>query len=98
MELMKVESIINLMATLRVERQKQIQNGQSQILPHVDCEICNGNEVEVVWNDESNDWLGKVCSCKTQKSINRMFKKSGIEDLARSRITESHLKIKNFLK
>lgn len=79
-----MDSIKNLLAKLQVERQKQIQNGRSQILSHVDCEICNGTELEVAWDDESNDWLAKACSCKTQKSINRMFKDSGIDPEQRS--------------
>lgn len=55
------------------------RSGQSQTLPHVECEICNDTELEVVWDDESNDWLAKACRCKEQKSINRMFRNSGID-------------------
>lgn len=62
-----------------MERQKQTKSGQSQTLPHVDCDICNDTELAVVWDDESNDWLARPCVCKEQKSINRMFKNSGID-------------------
>ena len=74
-----MEPLKTILARLQAERQKQTKNGQSQTLSHVDCEICNDTELEVVWDEESNDWLAKACKCKEQKSINRMFRNSGID-------------------
>jgi len=74
-----VDSLKNLLAKLQAERQKRTKSGPSQTLPHVDCDVCNDTELEVVWDDESNDWIAKACKCKAQKSINRMFKNSGID-------------------
>ena len=54
------------------------KNGPSRTLSHVECDICNDTELAVVWDDESSDWLAKPCTCKEQKSINRMFRDSGL--------------------